>query len=76
MSAVTSVETRGLLAAYDYLDSAVDAIEGLKKAGFKEITAYVPIPSTTSRPPSDTGRARCGCSRWWVGSPGPPPGSR
>jgi len=44
MSAVTSVETRGLLAGYDYLDSAVDAIEGLKKAGLKEITAYVPYP--------------------------------
>jgi hypothetical protein len=45
MSAATShIETRGLLAAFDFLDSAVDAIEGLKKAGFKKITAYVPYP--------------------------------
>jgi hypothetical protein len=44
MSAAAPVEKRGLLAGYDFLDSAVDAIEGLKKAGFKEITAYVPYP--------------------------------
>ncbi len=33
-----------LLASYDYLDSAVDAIEGLRKAGFETITAYAPYP--------------------------------
>lgn len=44
MSAATQMETRGLLAGYDFLDSCVDAIEGLKKAGFKQITAYVPYP--------------------------------
>ena len=44
MSAETQMETRGLLAGYDFLDSAVDAIEGLKKAGLKQITAYVPYP--------------------------------
>jgi ActD protein len=34
----------GLLASYEYLDSTVDAIEGLKKAGFKDIKAYMPYP--------------------------------
>ncbi|MDG2241592.1 MAG: DUF3341 domain-containing protein [Longimicrobiales bacterium] len=33
----------GLLASYEYLDSTVDAIEGLKKAGFK-VKAYAPYP--------------------------------
>ena len=33
----------GLLASYEYLDSTVDAIEGLKKAGFK-VKAYTPYP--------------------------------
>jgi Alternative complex III, ActD subunit len=45
MSATTaSAGTSGLLAGFDFLDSAVDAIEGLRKAGFKKITAYVPYP--------------------------------
>lgn len=34
----------GILASYSYLDSAVKAIEQLKKAGLKEITAYMPYP--------------------------------
>ena len=33
----------GLLASYEYLDSTVDAIEELKKAGFK-VKAYAPYP--------------------------------
>ncbi|MDA0311835.1 MAG: DUF3341 domain-containing protein [Gemmatimonadetes bacterium] len=33
----------GLLASYEYLDSTVDAIEGLRKAGFK-VKAYAPYP--------------------------------
>jgi len=38
--------TQGILASYDYLDSAVDAIGALRKAGFKKrsITAYAPVP--------------------------------
>jgi hypothetical protein len=37
---------QGILASYDYLDSAVDAIGALRKAGFKKrsITAYAPVP--------------------------------
>lgn len=38
-----SSDTRGLLASYEYLDSTVDAIEGLRKAGF-EVKAYAPYP--------------------------------
>jgi hypothetical protein len=33
----------GLLASYEYLDSTVDAITGLRKAGF-EVKAYAPYP--------------------------------
>jgi hypothetical protein len=44
MSATASTRMIGLLAGFDFLDSTVDAIEGLKKAGFKKITAYVPYP--------------------------------
>lgn len=39
-----SAETTGLLASYEYLDSTVDAIESLRKAGFKELKAYAPYP--------------------------------
>lgn len=39
-----SAQGQGLLASFDYLDSAVDAIEDLRKAGFKQITAYAPYP--------------------------------
>jgi hypothetical protein len=36
----------GILASYDYLDSAVQAVEALRKAGFKRktLTAYAPMP--------------------------------
>ncbi len=34
----------GLLASYEYLDSTVDAIEKLKKAGFDDVRAYAPYP--------------------------------
>ena len=33
----------GLLASYEYLDSTVDAIEGLKKAGFKPVSSEFEI---------------------------------
>ncbi len=36
--------TAGLLASYEYLDSTVDAIEQLKKAGFRGVKAYSPYP--------------------------------
>ena len=36
--------SQGLLASYESLDSTVDAIEKLRKAGFDEITAYTPYP--------------------------------
>jgi len=37
---------QGILASYDYLDSAVGAIGALRKAGVKKrsITAYAPVP--------------------------------
>ncbi|MFO8175222.1 MAG: DUF3341 domain-containing protein [Gemmatimonadota bacterium] len=37
---------QGILASYDYLDSAVDAIGSLRKAGFgrRSIRAYAPVP--------------------------------
>lgn len=34
----------GLLASFDYVDSAVNAIEGLRGAGLKEITVFTPYP--------------------------------
>lgn len=37
-------ETRGLLASFEYLDSTVEAIHALRKAGHSEITAYTPYP--------------------------------
>jgi hypothetical protein len=39
-----SAQDQGILASYEYLDSTVDAIEGLKKAGFKGIKAFAPYP--------------------------------
>ena len=46
------------LASYEYLDSTVDAIENLKKAGFKDIKAYAPrTPSTTSSARSGYGQS-------------------
>jgi hypothetical protein len=37
---------QGILASYDYLDSAVEAIEALRAAGFKRksLRAYAPVP--------------------------------
>jgi hypothetical protein len=34
----------GFLASFEYLDSIVDAIHDLRKAGFKDLTAYSPYP--------------------------------
>jgi hypothetical protein len=39
-----SAPEHALLASYDYLDSAVAAIEKLRKAGFKNLKAYAPYP--------------------------------
>lgn len=41
-----SQSNQGLLASFDYLDSAVEAIGALRKAGFKRkaIQAYAPVP--------------------------------
>jgi hypothetical protein len=41
-----STSKQGILASFDYLDSAVDAIHELRKAGFKRksIRAYAPVP--------------------------------
>jgi ActD protein len=38
--------SQGILASFEYLDSAVEGIEGLREAGFKgqEITVYAPYP--------------------------------
>jgi hypothetical protein len=38
------MSTQGILASYEYLDSTVDAIENLKRAGFKDVKAYAPYP--------------------------------
>lgn len=38
------MSAQGILASYEYLDSTVDAIEKLRKAGFKDIKAYAPYP--------------------------------
>jgi hypothetical protein len=35
---------QGILASYEYLDSTVDAIEKLRKAGFENVKAYTPYP--------------------------------
>jgi len=37
-------ERGGVLAAFDYLDSIVDAIHELRKAGYKSLCAYMPYP--------------------------------
>ena len=41
---MSSQQGQGILASYEYLDSTVDAIEGLKKAGFEDIKAFSPYP--------------------------------
>ncbi len=35
---------KGILASFDYLDSAVESIEKLRAEGFDEITAFAPFP--------------------------------
>lgn len=35
---------QGLMASFDYLDSAVSAIKKLRQDGFEEITAFAPYP--------------------------------
>lgn len=35
---------RGCLASYEYLDATVEAIKALRKAGFRNIKAYSPLP--------------------------------
>ena len=37
-------EQGGVLASFEYLDSIVDAIHELRKAGFKDLTTYSPYP--------------------------------
>lgn len=45
MSAAASTSAgQGILASYEFLDSTVDAIERLRKAGFEQIRAYTPYP--------------------------------
>jgi hypothetical protein len=44
MSEAMAGSRAGLLASFAYLDSTVDAIKGLKKAGFADLTAYAPYP--------------------------------
>ena len=39
-----STQDLGLLASFDYVDSAVNAIGELRAAGLKKITAYMPYP--------------------------------
>ena len=43
------MSAQGILASYEYLDSTVDAIENLKKAGFDEIKAYEARPRAKLR---------------------------
>jgi len=44
MSNSTVNSTVGLLASFDYVDSAVNAIGELREAGLKKITAFMPYP--------------------------------
>src|SRR5262245_24559936 len=37
-------KTPGVLASFEFLDSTVDAIHELRKAGFKGLRAYMPYP--------------------------------
>jgi hypothetical protein len=41
-----SASNQGILASFDYLDSAVEAIQALRRAGFKRksLQAYAPVP--------------------------------
>ena len=73
MSALSPSTGKGFLASFDYLDSAVDAIENLRKAGFKKIKAYAPYPEHHIEAALGYGQSRCGSSPWWVRSPVRPP---
>jgi hypothetical protein len=37
-------DERGILASFAFLDSTVDSIHALKRAGYERITAYAPLP--------------------------------
>jgi hypothetical protein len=37
-------ERTGVLASFDFLDATVDAIHELRKAGFRDLRAYMPYP--------------------------------
>lgn len=37
-------QKQGFLASFEYLDSTLDAVEGLRKAGFKDIRTFGPVP--------------------------------
>ena len=37
-------QNTAMLAAYEHIDSAVDAIKGLERAGLQDVRAYVPFP--------------------------------
>jgi len=37
-------QKHGFLASFDYLDATLDALEGLRKAGFKDIRTFGPVP--------------------------------
>ena len=39
-----SGQRHGILASFEYLDSTVEAIEGLRKAGLRDIVVYAPVP--------------------------------
>ncbi len=40
-----SAGTGGLLASFDYVDAATQAIRGLKEMGYRDFTVYTPVPS-------------------------------
>jgi hypothetical protein len=42
--AETMANRGGVLASFEYLDSIVDAIHELRKAGYKDLRAYMPYP--------------------------------
>ena len=42
---MATVRPEGVLGVFAELDSAVDAIEQLRDAGLKRITAFTPMPS-------------------------------
>ncbi len=44
MAETTQRSGGGVLASFDYLDSTVDAIHELRKAGYKDLRAYMPYP--------------------------------